>query len=399
MSVDMDNCGIGRLSLEGDFYKIFFALFGINFLINLGFSMSDSFLSIYFNELGATAFLIGVSASSYQISKIFFGWFMGHTLLRFGSRAVLLTSIITFGTVFLLMTVFSDVYAVVALRILLGFACAAFRPVLYGILNCELDHVGLPKGSIFGSFDTSYYLSLAFGPLAGGLLKEKFGFTFLFAVSCILCLIAMAVYLFFISKNTSKHIDMEETYYCKRSKSEAFFYFFIAGKSVMLACFLIYFPLYLTNELNMNTFHVGMLLSIPSVVMVLMLKTMGRLADNVPYDTLVLSGGLISSVIFQFLPFTHSFAVAFLLVGIYGFSGAVSQPASMLMLLRDNEDNIACVIGRVNSVMGLSFALGALLCSLLTVYLSIRATIISTSIISLFFMIIFTVSVIERKKH
>ncbi|HAL86587.1 MAG TPA: hypothetical protein DCM31_06765, partial [Deferribacteraceae bacterium] len=88
MSVDMDNCGIGRLSLEGDFYKIFFALFGINFLINLGFSMSDSFLSIYFNELGATAFLIGVSASSYQISKIFFGWFMGHTLLRFGSRAV-----------------------------------------------------------------------------------------------------------------------------------------------------------------------------------------------------------------------------------------------------------------------------------------------------------------------
>jgi hypothetical protein len=40
-----------------------------------------------------------------------------------------------------------------------------------------------------------------------------------------------------------------------------------------------------------------------------------------------------------------------------------------------------------------------LLCSLLTVYLSIRATIISTSIISLFFMIIFTVSVIEHKKH
>lgn len=361
-------------STESSQRIIFLVLFAINFCISFGFGMTDSFFSVYYQELGAGTMLIGVSAASYQISKIFLGPATGRAEAAHGSGGLMFLSLAAYLFVAVSLMTSTNIYYIVLLRFIQGAACAAFKPSIYSILNSTLPRE--KRGEAFGSFDVSFYVAIAIGPAAGGVIISHFGYMGLFSVLlCICSLVAIAGYLFLKLGAKRKTVESMPLMVGRPCRTEIGLYTFIIGKSAIIACFTVYFPIYLLKNSNFSAAKVGMMMSLSMIVMAMLLKPMGRLADKWHKIPMVAIGGVLSSLVYLVMPETFSTSSAVLFAVFSGVAGAVSQPAGVTLLMHCSDDGIApaSIMGRFNSVMSVGSVLGTLACSFFAGWLSLRA--------------------------
>ncbi|MCD8554825.1 MFS transporter [Seleniivibrio sp.] len=276
-------------------------------------------------------------------------------------------------------------YVIIVLRIIQGIACASFRPVIYGMLDSKVNSHSLDKGRSFGIFDISFYAALAVGPCLGGLIKDILGFRWLFIALCILCAIAIAINKYFIINDKYNFVNENPVYSDESiSKAEYSLYFFIMGKSVMLACMTIFFPIFLVNETHLSSLKVGIILAIPATMMSIFLKPMGDLADKETNGLFVFIGGIMTSTAYLLFPLIDSFNDAIIFTAFCGFFSAMSQPSSVTLLLNNVSPNTSVeAVGRLNSVMGIGYAVGAFFCSILTKYVPIKDIFVNSGIIGL----------------
>lgn len=376
---------------------VFLVLFVINFCISCGFAMSDSFFSVYYQELGAGNMLIGFSAVSYQISKIFIGPVTGKAEAIYGNIRLMLFSLTLYLFVAASFMVSKNIYYLVLLRFIQGAACAAFKPSIYSILDSAMPKG--KRGEFFGSFDVSFYIAIAIGPAAGGFIIHRFGYDGLFSVLLFQCtLVASAGFSFLKTDTERKTQDKIIVATHRPTRTETGLYFFIIGKSVIIACFTLYFPLYLLNSSDVNITEAGMILSLSIIVMAVFLKPMGRLSDKCSRLLMIASGGVLTSIIYILIPETFSKSSAIIFAVICGFAGAVSQPAGVTMLMKCSENGTApsTILGRFNSVMSIGFILGTMISSLFADLVSIRGAFVYAGCLNMVFVFISIMILAER---
>ena len=362
--------------------KWFITLFIVNFCISLGFCMTDSFFSVYYKSLGAGASLIGLSVASYQIAKVISGPVCGKVADSKGYIRVIFISIVLYLCVAAAFLTIRNTYLLILMRIIQGIACAAFRPVIYSLINFRMNKVG--RSETFGTFDISFYSALAAGPLAGGLVSKYFGIAGIFYVTFVLCIIAL-VLCTFLAKEKSNTSSVRTVYKFnfKCSKTEIAMYVFIFGKAAALACFTIYYPIYLIGN-GLSPFETGFALSCSSIGMCIFIKPMGWIADNSSRHLMILIGGCAVSLAYFYLPGNASFYSTSVFSFLCGFFGAMSQPAGVSLLMRNGyPGRDASVMGIFNSVMGIGFAFGAILASGITDRFGIHDAFMVTGLFSL----------------
>jgi len=373
--------------------SIFRMLFTINFLISFGFCMSDSFFPAYFQNLGANAALIGFSASSYQISKIVLGPFVGRLEQRFGSGRLIVVSLLIYVVVSISYLVLNSLYILVLLRFLQGAACSSLKPIMYSMINGSMSEG--KKGEVFGAFDISFYASIAAGPFVGGWIIHSYGFEALFAVLLFICLLAALVSfslnrICLLRQKQDEHV----CHVSRPSRTEYSLYLFIVGKSFLIACYTVYFPLFLLNECHFTTLETGFTISFSTGVMALFLRPMGKLSDRVSKPLLVVAGGILSSIAFFHIQDIFTFKQAMVFSALFGLCGAISQPASVSLLFSCSSDKSvsSSVMGRFGSILNIGFVCGTLFASLMIELFSVRAAFISAGIINLFMITLYVFS-------
>ncbi len=342
--------------------KLFLTAFAINFCISLGFCMADSFFSIYYKSLGAEALLIGFSAASYQLAKALLGPVLGKIADYKGYVRVIVSSVILYLFVAAAFLIVTNIYLLIGIRLIQGIACAALRPVLYGFINLKMNRAC--RSETFGTFDIAFYAALALGPLLGGVVSRYADIAGIFHLTFVLCIIALMLCIPLIKQEYG--CPAPRTFYSRSlqfSKTEIAMYAFIFGKASSLACFTVYYPIYLIGN-GLSSFETGIVLSCSAIGMCFFIKPMGRLADISSKPLMVFIGGCSVSLMYFWLPEHISFYNVSVFSFLCGAFGAMSQPAGVSLLMQNRyQGRDASMMGIFNSVMGLGFAFGAVFSS------------------------------------
>ena len=355
-------------------------LFLVNFAVTLGFGIADAFFSTYLFSLGARGLMLGLPLVCYCLAKIVCSPALGAWSDRVGYRRAVLASLALYLLVSTGYLCNLSLPALTLLRLLQGVSCALFRPVLLSLVgNCAAQE---KRGTVLATFDISFYGALCLGPLAGGLIKDCFGFAGVFAAVALLCLTALFAALRGIpggGRSAGDHPRHEGTTACRlwqreRPGSYRALLAFIFGRAFGISLTGAFLPILLTAKLGLSGARSGIVLASGTVAMTLLLRPMGILSDRAPRRLLVLAGGSAVSVLYFLLPTAPGFYQMLTLTLAIGVCSVVSQPASSALLVEEGmRHGMAGTVGTFNAALNLGFAAGPLFGALLQGSLGIAA--------------------------
>lgn len=376
--------------MNGQHRDLFRALFLINFLISLGFGVSDAFFPLYCQSIGARGLLLGVAVGGYALSKIIFSPIMGSLADRFGRRQLVITSLLVYLLVSCSYLVTENLVVVVSLRLLQGAGCAMFRPVVQALIA---DHASSRQwGKAMGSFDISFYAALSSGPLIGGIIMDQAGFHGLFGVLIICSMAALGLALAAIprqlqpppriAQEISTQPDIRSI--CRQGGTLQGLLLFIFGRACGITACGTFLPILLSTKLGMSGVQVGIIMASATLVMTLLLRPAGRIADRVPRRMLVICSGTVVPLLYMLLPVAADFAQMLgVTLGIGAFS-ALSQPATSALLAEEGQRlGMGTSIGTFHAFLNLGFVAGPLLGSLLQSSAGLQGVFITIGLIGL----------------
>ena len=350
--------------------RLFWGLFGINFLITLGFGIADAFFSVYVISLGARGFLLGLPLGIYALSKIILSPFMGAGADLVGRRRFLLISISLYLIVSLSYLITSDLTFIVFIRLLQGAGCAMLRPVLISLISECTPEDRRAEG--MGKFDISFYGALSLGPVIGGILKDACGFTGIFAMLALLCAVALVIAWVCIPICRPRTVfdaaaagpaDMAPLAGMSgQYRTFTGLLAFIFGRACGISLLGAFLPVLLIERLHLSGTGAGMIIASSTVVMTLLLYPAGKLSDRAPRKWLIFAGGVMVSLLYFLIPSAPGFHQMLLICAGIGFFSVLSQPASSALLVEEGQRHgMGVTLGIFNAVLNLGFVAGPLI--------------------------------------
>lgn len=133
-----------------------------------------TFLPVYLAyEMGYSPLMVGAGMFALQAAGFAASPIAGHLSDRMGRRSIMMASMGMTAVVLVAMAVAGKSLAFVALIAVLGFFLYAIRPVLQAwLLDSTPKHMG---GTSIGALFAMQALGSAVGPLAGGLIADRYG--------------------------------------------------------------------------------------------------------------------------------------------------------------------------------------------------------------------------------
>ncbi len=377
--------------MNGPHRDLFRALFLINFLISLGFGVSDAFFPLYCQSIGARGLLLGVAVGGYALSKIIFSPIMGSLADRFGRRQLVITSLLVYLLVSCSYLMTENPVVVVCLRLLQGAGCAMFRPVVQALVA---EHTTAERrATVLGTFDISFYAALSAGPIVGGLAMDAWGFHGLFGILSLCCFGAFCLACYGIPTRPDRCSMLQHSstgslprlWTLSANKgSLPGLLLFILGRACGVTACAMFLPILLTSKIGLTGLEAGIVMASATVTMTLLLRPVGRVADRLPRSLLVTCGGIVVPLLYLLLPLVADFGqVLGVSLGIGVFS-ALSQPAVSSLLVEEGQRlGMGATLGTFNAFLNLGFVLGPLLGALLQSSAGIQSVFIAIGSIGL----------------
>lgn len=376
--------------MTGQHRHLFRALFLINFLITLGFGISDAFFPLYCENIGARGLLLGTAVGGYAFSKIIFSPLMGRLTDHCKRRSLVLVSLALYLLISLAYIVAASSVVIVVMRLLQGAGCAMFRPVMQALIA---DHTRTERrATVMGTFDVSFYAALSVGPILGGFIMDVWGFSGLFAALAGCCFAALTLAWYGIPATDATVGAVQARPSLPRHPLPLLrspgmlqgLLFFILGRACGITACATFLPIFLSSKLGLSGLQVGIVMASATLTMTLLLRPFGRVSDRLPRPLLIACGALVVPLFYLFLPAVAGFSQAVgVSLGIGAFS-ALSQPAASALLVEEGQRlGMGSTLGTFNAVLNLGFVLGPLLGSLVQSAISVQAVFVAISIVGL----------------
>ncbi|MEO0263298.1 MAG: MFS transporter [candidate division WOR-3 bacterium] len=164
-------------------------------------------LPIMGKELSISASLLAWIATSYLLSVSIFLLPSGKIADIYGRRKVFLSGLIIYSFSSFLLSLSSNPYVIIFLRVIQGIGAA----MIFGMGIAILTEVFPPyeRGKAFGINSASVYTGLSLGPFLGGILTKEFGWRSIFIFNSIFSFIT-AIYLILSFKMEFKNSEREK---------------------------------------------------------------------------------------------------------------------------------------------------------------------------------------------
>lgn len=368
---------------------LFRGLFLINFLISLGFGMSDAFFPLYCQSIGARGLILGIALGGYALAKILFSPLTGHLADRIGRRQLVVASLTIYLLVSCAYLLTENLVVVACLRLLQGAGCAMFRPVVQALIADQT--CAEQRGKAMGSFDVSFYAALSVGPIVGGIIMDSGGFHGLFSVLILCSLAALGLALVTIPRQFTATVVPPHKVplpglrsLCCQKGALTGLLLFIFGRACGITACAMFLPMLLSAKLGLSGVEIGIVMGSATLVMTLLLRSAGKVADRMPRRLLIICGGTAVPFLYMLLPVAADFMqVLGLTLGIGVFS-ALSQPATSSLLADEGQRlGMETSIGAFHSFLNLGFVVGPFVGSVLQSTLGLHEVFIAIGLIGL----------------
>ena len=233
-------------------------------LVNRAGTMVIPFLSLYLTQsLGFTLENVGSIMTSFGLGSLVGAWIGGKLTDRLGYYKVMLISLITTGILFIWIQFLTGFWAIcIGIFILMVFA-DAFRPAVYVALNAYSKTEN--KTRSVSLIRLAINLGFSAGPALGGIIISSLGYSALFWVDGITCIVAGTLLLMILNPRKSVVLDNVHHKSPKSAYNDSKYLIFIAAMVLFGFAFVQYFstvPIYYSEIHSLSEFQIGLLLAL-----------------------------------------------------------------------------------------------------------------------------------------
>ena len=337
--------------------QAFPTLFLALFTAMLGVGIISPILPIYASQMGASGFWIGLIFGGFSLARMTAMPLVGRLSDLHGRKGFLLAGLIFYAVISLTYVYAADYRTLVVLRVLHGLGSAMVVPVAMALI-AETAPEGR-EGEYMGTITIALFAGFGAGPLIGGLLKDRFGMAMNFYSLALLAFLSFLLVLVLLPRRTGLATRAKEDLPRYRDlwrsdliKSLTIYRFVNAlGRGAIMA----FLPLFCHVRLGMSAASIGVLLSIYILLISLLQRPFGKLADHLSRPALVVTGTVISAVLFLFLPGTASFRSLLGVLLLMGVAGSLSLPAATAMMVKEGRNK---GMGSIMALFNVAFSAG-----------------------------------------
>ncbi|MBW1927290.1 MAG: MFS transporter [Deltaproteobacteria bacterium] len=377
--------------------KIFAAIFCSIFTSVTGLGIVVPLLPVYAHDLGASGLYISLIFGAFSLSRTFLLPYFGRISDIKGRKPFIVAGLLGYTLVSIAFMLSSDVNSLIIIRFLQGIASAMIMPVALAYIG-DITPEGR-EGFYMGLFHLSMFLGLSIGPLAGGVISDKFSLDAAFASMGILASAGCMLSFFLLPPVSSEKIARRykasmPAIRLLRSRSIAglfivrFSYITCIG---IIWCFL---PVYADSEFGLSGFSIGILVMLGVFISGMLQVPMGFLADRLNKRYMIICGCLI--VVYAIYSFSWAEGFRDIIIAdiIFGVGGGMSTPPVMaLSVIKGNEtESMGSVMGLLTMGHSMGMMLGSFFAGIIMDYCGLRsafplgATIMMTGILLFIFL-------------
>lgn len=297
----------------------------------LGMGIISPFLPIFAKQHGANGFWLGMIFAGFGFSRAIVMPFIGRVSDKVGRKIFVVSGLFLYVVIAQFYLRAGSVYQLTLVRMLQGLAAGMILPIVMAYVG-DLAEKG-KEGQTTGLLNTVFYLGLATGPFLGGILHSEFGFDTVFHVMSVLGVIAFLVVVLFLpeikrakKKKTEKRISFNSLIKYNFIKAVLI----ISVVCPLMTAVLLSFLPSLASKINVDTRHIGIIISVGVLLAGVLQVPFGRLADRFdPIGKLIQVGAGVSVGMFALLemPSCPDFSALLIAGAFLGLGAAISTPA------------------------------------------------------------------------
>ncbi len=329
-------------------------------------------LPLFAQDLGALPQLIGLIVATSTITGIFVKLPSGIAADMVGRRVVLLTGVMIFSLMPFAYVWVHHVWLLIVIRSIHGLATALFAPVAMAIVA---DLYPYNRGEYLGWYSSSTQVGKLLGPMAGGFLLGRTGFSNTFKICGLMGLIPLSLAIGVPVGKERRHQPMAFQQMILRFREELKT---VSGNRRILVtsameglqmlaggALMAFLPIYGT-QVGLSTTQVGLLFGIQGVAALVAKPLMGRLSDQMGRRPLIIMGLAGCAVTFAMIPLFSGFPALLLLAAGFGLAEAVvtSSTAALVADLCPTQ-SLGSAMGVFGTIMDIGHASGPILAGLL----------------------------------
>lgn len=291
------------------FSKEVWILATITFINRAG-TMVLPFLSKYLKEnLGFTLSEVGWIMVCFGIGSMLGSWIGGKLSDKIGFYKIMIFSLLTSGFLFILLQFVTSFFGLCIAMVLLMTVADMFRPAMF----VSLGTYAKPENRVraFTLVRLSVNLGFAAGPAIGGLIIINLGYSWLFWVDGISCILAILT--FWVLIKEKKAIKTQEDLQEEANAPKTIFkdkpFLLLIGSSFCVS--VIFFqlfttlPLYHKDFYNLNEFQTGILMATNGLIIFLFEMPLVSYVEKIKYNKvkIILYGTILFTLSFYILIF------------------------------------------------------------------------------------------------
>jgi MFS family permease len=309
--------------------RTLWTLYAVNFLNAIGLWFFLPLLPIFLGRKGASAALVGVVFAAGLLTNALIRYPAGWAADRFGTRPVMLASMIGLAVLFMAFLIPLPVAAFIVIRLLQGCVFGAYWPAANGLVADVTE----PKqrGQAFGMMQSTNLAGMIVGPAVGGFIA-LFNLNVVFVVAAAAAILA-AVALWTLP-NVRVHASVEvptRAFHIARILLPLIL--LGAGTSYMIGTYDTVWSLYMTYR-GANTFAVGVSFVAFALPATLLSAIAGRLGDRFGARRFIVVAVLATGFFAALYPFIASVPWLIGLGLIEGFFTISGSPSLMAEVSR-----------------------------------------------------------------
>jgi MFS family permease len=328
--------------------RLFLPLYLPSFLFSFSSSLLIPVLPLYAQGFHVSYGLVGVILAGDAIGMLIGDVPAGMFLRRLGQKGSMVIGLVLSGFSTAGLFWASSILAVLVLRILAGMGASLFNVSRHYFLTEMAPPAD--RGRVTSIFGGAFRLGRLLGPIAGGVLANGLGLRASFLLFGVVCLLALAIVIYFLPKvevtvrDGSPTRPVSAVKRMARMLKEQYRVLATAGAGCLFIQLIrtgptVIIPLYAANSLNLGVETIGLIISVSAALDMLLFFPAGIVMDRWGRKAAILPSCVFLSAGIALIPFTSGFS-GLLLAGILSGFGNGLGSGSMLTLGSDLSPHI-----------------------------------------------------------
>ncbi|MFZ0133873.1 MAG: MFS transporter [Desulfobacterales bacterium] len=371
------------------FFSIFATITGVGIVVPL--------LPVYARNLGAGGLYIGLIFGAFSLSRVFFLPYFGHLSDNIGRKSLIVPGLLAYSVVSVAFLFSDSVGALILIRLIQGVASAMLMPVIQAYVG-DITPAGR-EGLTMGLFNMALFFGLSLGPVAGGLIHDRFGLDAAFWGMGGLSLIGFFLSLLFLPPVRSEITVQRGRKPARwkellRSHDIVGLFLFRFAYTACIGIIWGFLPVLADAELGLSSTTIGFLVMLGILVSGIIQAPMGYLADRLNKKSMVISGGvLVSGAILSYWWADTVVEMVFASV-MFGIGGGICMPAltATAVIIGDKMGAMASVMALLTVAHSMGILSGSMLAGVMMDLFRLRAAFPLGAALMILGIIAFTVA-------